>query len=557
MSQKTSVSVINEDLRADYTVFPIGISISGHIKKYKTFSEMKSDRNPPKYAWVENAADDPTVGKGSALYYNKTGNVWVKLYETESIDMDLDDLITKPHWYDIVGGPTASPEEIDLAVTNKHIHDNYTVLCKLKQNDVGRLVYNNDELMINDGTLVTLSAKAERHDAWIALYTDNISSITSSLNECVHTVAQHTSNITNINSDILNIGVSIDGLRAVVETADSKITVNANNIVTLLNRIITVESWKDDIDSWKTTINALDLSSIWPRITTIETTISTTNANLRSISGRVDDVEESISVHGNTIQSMSTNLNTISDIVDSHVDAIVSLTTTVDTKASVNSVNAIDTRVSALEQWKATVDDSFDTTEIYERMDAIEANIPTFYQKVTKHDADISELTTKVDTYHDRIEEVASSIPDLVTRIGSVESGLNDTNSKVTAAEQNIVDITFNIADMHTDITQINSRLDGHDTDISGLKTKNDEQDSAIESHGEKIVALESNVTTITSVVADNHNEIVEIKSDTSNLNSRLGVLEEKVQINTDDIALIKDEILGSRAEADAIDRMV
>mgnify|MGYP007037201485 CR=1 FL=1 len=88
---KISNSIINGDngdMTSSFSVLPNGITITGVTKKYNTYNEMMSDKNPPDYAYVLDATGDPTVASGGAIYrYTKTG--WKKMYEEESMDQDL------------------------------------------------------------------------------------------------------------------------------------------------------------------------------------------------------------------------------------------------------------------------------------------------------------------------------------------------------------------------------------------------------------------------------------------------------------------------------------
>lgn len=78
--------------------------------------------------WVADAAADPTVGSGAALYgWAGPGapapaiGGWVKLAEAESLDMIF-------NWSDIVGRPTSSVIDIDDAVAKTHVHTNKAVI---------------------------------------------------------------------------------------------------------------------------------------------------------------------------------------------------------------------------------------------------------------------------------------------------------------------------------------------------------------------------------------------------------------------------------------------
>ncbi len=74
---------------------------------------------------VIDASADPTVGSGSALYaWDDASSTIYKIAEYESMDVVI-------QWASIQGGPSSTPAQIDLAVTNSHTHANKATLDKL------------------------------------------------------------------------------------------------------------------------------------------------------------------------------------------------------------------------------------------------------------------------------------------------------------------------------------------------------------------------------------------------------------------------------------------
>lgn len=81
--------------------------------------------------YVQDASDDPTVDAGGAGYlWDTTNEVWVKLYEAESLDIQLD-------WDGLQGKPSSSVADIDDAVAKAHTHTNKSTLDKLGEDGDG------------------------------------------------------------------------------------------------------------------------------------------------------------------------------------------------------------------------------------------------------------------------------------------------------------------------------------------------------------------------------------------------------------------------------------
>lgn len=98
--------IINPGERPWYTS-PSGITIVGTTKTYQTWDDLLKEQYPGKLAWVVDATGDPTVNEGSALYTWRQHQGWVKIYETESMDQDINDAINK------FVGWIANPEQLN------------------------------------------------------------------------------------------------------------------------------------------------------------------------------------------------------------------------------------------------------------------------------------------------------------------------------------------------------------------------------------------------------------------------------------------------------------
>lgn len=98
--------IINPGERPWYTS-PSGITIVGTTKTYQTWDDMLKEQYPGKLAWVVDATGDPTVNEGSALYTWRQHQGWVKIYETESMDQDINGAINK------FVGWIANPEQLN------------------------------------------------------------------------------------------------------------------------------------------------------------------------------------------------------------------------------------------------------------------------------------------------------------------------------------------------------------------------------------------------------------------------------------------------------------
>lgn len=77
------------------------------------------------YVYVKDASGDATVASGGATYlWDTTGTTWVKISESESLDVALT-------WTALQNKPTSAVADIDDAVAKRHAHANMTELSNI------------------------------------------------------------------------------------------------------------------------------------------------------------------------------------------------------------------------------------------------------------------------------------------------------------------------------------------------------------------------------------------------------------------------------------------
>lgn len=130
----TAENIANKNVANGYAgldsngLIPISL-IPGEVKSSVVVNNISERNALIKYSGMRvivlNATDDPTVTSGGAEYL-WSGSEWIKLSETESMDLVLD-------WNNIVNKPSASPTAIDQAITNSHTHSNKLTLDKISE----------------------------------------------------------------------------------------------------------------------------------------------------------------------------------------------------------------------------------------------------------------------------------------------------------------------------------------------------------------------------------------------------------------------------------------
>lgn len=97
--------------------------------------------------FVVDASADPTVdGSWASYIWRASTSSWIKTGEGESLDLVVS-------WARLTGRPTASPAQIDAAVTDRHTHTNKTQLDKVGEDAQGNLLYGGQPVKTAWGTV--------------------------------------------------------------------------------------------------------------------------------------------------------------------------------------------------------------------------------------------------------------------------------------------------------------------------------------------------------------------------------------------------------------------
>jgi hypothetical protein len=144
----TSASVVKRVINQADVQAMITTSIAGANELYVVNDIAERDAlNVPtpmtvsKFVFVANATADTTVASGGATYiWNQLTQVWIKISESESMDLIL-------QWSNIQNKPTSTVAAIDDAVSKAHVHANDAVVQQLGQDVGGNLTYNGQTVM--------------------------------------------------------------------------------------------------------------------------------------------------------------------------------------------------------------------------------------------------------------------------------------------------------------------------------------------------------------------------------------------------------------------------
>lgn len=120
---------------------PQGFGTSVIVSTYSDLNNIDTDESW--FSFVVDATGDTTVSSGGAFYaYDSVDLVWIKVAETESMDVILS-------WDNIQGKPNSTPTQIDTAVNKVHEHGNKAVLDLLTVSG-GKLQYDGNDVSISN-----------------------------------------------------------------------------------------------------------------------------------------------------------------------------------------------------------------------------------------------------------------------------------------------------------------------------------------------------------------------------------------------------------------------
>ncbi len=205
--------VINPGERPWY-VSPTGVTFVGKTRTYQTWDDMLKEQYPGKLAWVVDASGDPTVNVGSALYTWREYQGWVKIYETESMDLDINDAIN------MFVGWVASPEQLNtLYPTGKDgmfaIVGTTDTIWVWDSESGAWVDTGQDQVMINN-QWDSIENKPDYFPSTFELVvnTENNQTLSQTINDLTLVDADLTNRLVNVENKLSNIQVSdIQGLQ--------------------------------------------------------------------------------------------------------------------------------------------------------------------------------------------------------------------------------------------------------------------------------------------------------------------------------------------------------
>jgi len=225
--------VINPGERPWYTS-PTGVTFVGKTKTYKTWDDMLKEQYPGKLAWVVDATGDPTVNRGSALYTWRQYQGWVKIYETESMDLDINDAIN------MFVGWVASPEQLNtLHPTGKDgmfAIVGTTDTIWVWDTDTGAWVDSGQDQIAINNQWDSIENKPDYFPSTFELVisTENNQTLTQTIN-----------NLTLTDTDLTNRLVQVENKLSNLQTSDIQ---GLQETISHLKPITFTTSWNDLID---------------------------------------------------------------------------------------------------------------------------------------------------------------------------------------------------------------------------------------------------------------------------------------------------------------------
>lgn len=204
-----------------------------------------------------------------------------------------------------------------------------------------------------------------------------------------------------------NTGTATSPVYEWVLIKDSDVTKVLQDLVDMQGDISGLKTFETETTKWKSDTDA-SIESIISNVTKIETNLDTKvdKTTFNEVKQTVDSNSASITTLSNTvdtkIDSLSKTVNEVKQTADTNSSTISSLSKTVETKADGSTVEAIETRTSALEQnlegFQSTVSNTYVTQTTYNnKVSDLETGISNAQDTATTASKNVSVLQQKAD----------------------------------------------------------------------------------------------------------------------------------------------------------------
>ena len=466
------MAIINEKgINANgYYVSTKGVTTDGRIVVFRTISERNICKPVPAFAWVIDATDDPTVGRGSA-FYAYTAKGWLKIYETEMMDQipgggggpagPID-------WALIIGKPTSDPAAIDSAVQSAHAHNNFSILNKIGDED-GTLTYNGEK--ISDLSTVT------EHARLIAELIESLHSLTSRVETNEGNIENNATEITNVRTDleqeISQVSATVDELNGTVAGHTDQLATISNDVTNNYNRINTLNTILNEI-SGKVTVAERDIQVNADNIAANTQTITDNKAAIDA-----DQERQNVLINGlrSDLTHDEQTITQLTETTNSHETRIAELESTVEQLAptdlsEVNErLNSHDTSINQLNETTVSNTNRIVNNEQYINQYGI--TLSTHTTKISDLEAAIANLPSiDVDAINERLGELNTAIEENRTNISVTNAGMVTNAQNISSLTDRVVALENATPQEPVDLTDLENRMTAVETELGLVQDK-------------------------------------------------------------------------------------
>ena len=287
------------------------------------------------------------------------------------------------------------------------------------------------------------------------------------LSNVKNNVTSINNSITGINNSITSINTSINSV--LTSLSDKVDTSTLNNYVTTTSLTSTLNDYakKSSLNSYVTSTSLSTTLNDYAKTSTLSSYVTKTtyNTDIASIDNSINSIRTDVSACNDAINNRVT-LTVYNSKVNSLSNSINSVRDTLNNKASLSSLNSINSKVNSLQ-----------------------ASINLTDNKILNANTNISNLNSRVNTLSTNISAVATSLSDLQNTVNNKQNVINGAASTITTSNLSASKVLISNGSGKVAASSITTAELGH---LAGLNTAVQNKFNALD---DQITGLQSNLT--------------------------------------------------------------
>ena len=392
----------------------------------------------------------------------------------------------------------------------------------------------------NTSAIGTLNSTVDTLNGTVEDLTGTMTSVTtavSGLNEDVSTISTTLTGlettVSGNTSGIEQLNTALEGLNATVSALTSGET---NLLATVSSHTQQISQLQQTASSLTSTIASINesITGITGSIETIETTVEGNTTSINNLNVTVSSHTQNISQLQQTTSSLTSTISSVQDNVSAVTNTVTTLSTTVDGISG--DVSTLEITVSGHTQNISQLQQT--TSSLTSTISSVQANVSSVTNTVTTLSGTVDTQGETISTLNTTVSSHTQSISQLQQTTSSLTSTISTVQDNVSSVTNSVTTLSGTVVDLDTSLGTLETTVEGQTGSITTLNT-------TVSSHTQQISQLQQTTSSLTSTISSVQQNVSSVTQSVTTLDGEVSDLTQTVAQHTEDISQIRQTASG------------